>query len=105
MYGRAGGRVYLKPAARAAKEAIGWEARAQYRGDPLRGDLAITVSFFWPDRRKHDHDNAKVFYDALNGIVWEDDGQITDATVRRRYDPTNPRVELEVLQLNQPAPI
>jgi Holliday junction resolvase RusA-like endonuclease len=93
--GRNGSR-YMKPAVRAAKEAIGWEARSQYRGEPLIGPLDVDVTVYWPDRRKHDHDNMKVLWDALNGIVWQDDGQITDSHVHKRFDKGNPRVEMIV---------
>jgi Holliday junction resolvase RusA-like endonuclease len=74
----------------------GWEARSQYRGEPLIGPLDVDVTVYWPDRREHDHDNMKVLWDALNGIVWQDDGQITDSHVHKRFDKGNPRVEMIV---------
>lgn len=81
-----------------AKDAIGSEARSQYRGDPLQGPLAVTVDLYWPDRRKHDVDNIKVLLDALSGIAWEDDGQIVDLRTRKHVDKERPRVEIEVSQ-------
>lgn len=92
-------RSILSARGRSNKEAIAWEARAQYRGKALTGPLAIEVTLFWPDHRKHDWDNHKALYDALNGLLWEDDGQIKDAHVMVEYDRTNPRVEMRVWQL------
>jgi Holliday junction resolvase RusA-like endonuclease len=97
LYRSVNGRTIISERGRANKELIGWEARAQYRGKPLTGPLKIEVRFFWGDRRRHDWDNAKTFYDSLNGIVWEDDYQIFDAHVVREYDKENPRVELMII--------
>jgi len=88
--------VYLLPKVREAKDTIGWEARAQFKGAPLAGSLKVCIDLHWPDRRKHDIDNIKVLLDALSGIVWDDDGQIVDLHIRKHYDKEQPRVELEV---------
>lgn len=85
---------------RQAKDAIGWEARAQYRGDPLQGPLAVTLDLHWPNRRKHDVDNIKVLLDALSDILWNDDGQIVDLHTRKHFDKANPRVEMSVEPLS-----
>lgn len=96
-YGRGKKNVYMLDAVQAAKNDIAWQARIQYgSGKPLTGSLEVDVTVWWGDRRKHDHDNMKVLYDALNGIVWQDDGQITDSHVHKRYDKENPRVEMTV---------
>jgi len=92
-------RSILSAKGRTNKEAIAWEARAQFRGRPLTGPLAIEATFFWGDRRKHDWDNQKAFWDSLNGIVYEDDRQIKDAHIMVEYDKANPRVELRLWNL------
>ena len=86
----------MLPQVRAAKDAMGWEARAGYHGHPLEGPLKVSVDLYWGDNRKHDVDNIKALLDALTGIVWEDDGQITDLHTKKFYDPTAPRVELSI---------
>jgi Holliday junction resolvase RusA-like endonuclease len=98
LYGQHGGRRFLTPEVRLNKEAIGWDARNQYRGDPMTGPLKVAVDLFWPDKRKHDADNIKGLLDALSGIVWFDDGQIVDLHIRKFFDKENPHVDLEVLQ-------
>lgn len=93
-------RSILSERGRNNKEAIAWEARAQYRGKPLESDLAVTIDLYWPDRRKHDVDNIKTLLDSLNGIVWDDDGQIADLHTRKHYDKAKPRVEMIVTRLH-----
>lgn len=45
---------------------------------------------------KPDGDNyLKLACDALNGIVWRDDGQVVDKTVRKRFS-ADPRLEIEI---------
>lgn len=97
-------RSILSARGRSNKDAIAWEARAQYQGKPVVGPVAIEVSLFWGDRRKHDWDNAKALFDALNDILWEDDGQIKDAHVMVEYDKENPRVEMRVWPLDDKEP-
>ncbi len=87
---------FLAPKARAAKEAIGWEARSQYHGEPLQGPLAAEIRLYWPDKRRRDIDNIKALLDALTGILWEDDSQITDLHLFKAYDKERPRVEIDM---------
>ena len=96
LYRRTSRGVSLIESVRQAKDAIGCEARSQFHGEPLAGDLAVTIDLYWPDRRKHDVDNVKALLDALNGIVWEDDGLIVDLHIRKHFDKAKPRVELFV---------
>ena len=57
-----------------AVEAIAAGAR---RGK-LPPPYALEVLIWWPDRRRRDADNVlKAVGDALNGVVWEDDSQVT----------------------------
>lgn len=97
LYGFANGRRYLRPEGRDNKDAMAWEARSQYRGDPLQGPLAVTVDLFWPTRRNHDIENLKGLFDAMSGILYEDDGQICDLRIRKHFDKVSPRVEMTFL--------
>lgn len=78
------------------KDDIIREARSQFRGKPLVGALAIEVTFFLDDPRKHDWDNIKALLGALNGIIWHDGRQIKNAHITAEYDAENPRVEVRV---------
>jgi Holliday junction resolvase RusA-like endonuclease len=71
------------------------QAKAQYHGEPLTSRLEIDVTLFFGRKGKKDWDNFhKLSMDALTGIVWEDDEQIDDAHVHKRYDKENPRIEI-----------
>lgn len=89
---------YMTPEGKALKESYQWQARAQYHDRPLSCPLSITVAVYCSTRRKLDIDNAglKLLFDAMNGLVWEDDCQIEEMTVVKRFDRRNPRVELEI---------
>lgn len=59
--------------------------------------LVVAVTLFHGTRRTVDIDNyGKVLLDALTGIVWVDDSQIEEMTVRRGYDKERPRVEISI---------
>ena len=61
---------------------------------------------FYPLRpkKKPDVDNiAKVILDALNGLAWEDDKQITGLLITKEYSET-PRVIVEITEV-QEAPL
>lgn len=97
LYRAVGGRSILSAKGRAYKEEIAWEARRQYRGKPMTGELCVEVQIFWPDRRRHDIDNGlKALFDSLTGIIYEDDSQISDAHVIRFLASKTPGVEMRV---------
>jgi len=73
--------TYMTAAGKALKTAYQWEAKAQWRGAPLKDELALSVRFFFGTKRKADLDNfLKIALDSLTGIVYEDDGQIAGCT-------------------------
>lgn len=87
----------MTPAGKALKEQYQWEARSQWKGKPLQGDIEVSITLYFGTKRKADLDNFnKLSLDALTGIVWEDDSQIADMRVRRAYDKTRPRIEINV---------
>lgn len=85
---------------------------------PMEGEIYITIHFYlpipksWSKRKKQlamdkairptvtpDIDNlAKAILDGLNGIVYADDKQIVDMTLRKFYGE-EPRTEIEVEEL------
>jgi Holliday junction resolvase RusA-like endonuclease len=86
--------------ARALKEDYQWQAKSQWKKQPLDCDLSVSIKLYFGTRRKVDWDNFhKLSMDALTGIVWVDDSQIQRATVEKFYDKENPRIELTVDKL------
>jgi Holliday junction resolvase RusA-like endonuclease len=93
---------YMTPAGKALKEQYQWEARSQWKGKPLVGDIEVSITLYFGTKRKADLDNFnKLSLDALTGIVWEDDSQIAELTLKRSYDKPNPRIELVVEPLSE----
>jgi len=89
--------VYLTPEGKALKEAYQWQAKAQWKGKPLESDVHLLITLYFGTRRRADLDNFnKLSLDALTGIVYEDDVQISALHLYRGYDPKQPRIEIDV---------
>jgi Holliday junction resolvase RusA-like endonuclease len=82
---------------RAAKEAIGWEVRRKYPGvEPLSGDVMVMLHFN-TDSTSKDLDNlSKLVMDALTGIIWIDDRQVTSLCAYLARKRGKPRTVITV---------
>ena len=104
------------PAATRNEEAVIRDMAAQVMGGapPLEGPVELRVTIYlpipasWSRKRqqlaldglllpttKPDWDNAAKITAAVNGILWRDDSQVTDAHIFKRYSD-RPRVVIEV---------
>jgi Holliday junction resolvase RusA-like endonuclease len=93
--------MYMTAQGKSIKEAYQWEAKSQWRGKPIEGDVKVSVRFFSGTKRRSDLDNFnKLWADALTGIVYQDDSQIADLRLVRDYDKARPRIEIEVASAN-----
>jgi Holliday junction resolvase RusA-like endonuclease len=89
--------IYMTAEGKALKTAYQWEAKAQWRGAPLEGELALSVRFYFGTKRKADLDNFnKLWQDELSDIVYTDDSQIAELHLYRDYDKARPRIEVTV---------
>ena len=89
-------RLYVSDAALDYKSDVVKLARQQRFGHPIEGDVAIALHVY-RQRKAGDLDNyLKVLIDALKGIAYADDRQITHIHAYRFDDPKNPRVEVEI---------
>lgn len=82
--------AHARSCATVARMALGtpWPMDAWYR-------VELWVRF--PDRRRRDVDNvAKAVLDSANGVLWDDDLQVSELVVRRSVDRERPRVEVVV---------
>lgn len=94
------GRRFLTNKGKANKLRMAWEVKGQWNDVPIKGDVFVEVSLFWPDKRRHDVDNIKALLDSLSGIIYEDDSQIQHLVVRKAVDKKRPRVEIIVAPLD-----
>lgn len=84
-------------AGKALKEAYQWEAKAQWKGKPLTGDVEVSITFYFATKRRRDLDNQnKLVLDALTEIAYADDSQIVVLRLERAYDGKRPRIEVRV---------
>ena len=91
--------TYMPKEMKDLKESYQWQAKSQWKKKLLTNDdIRVRVDLHFGTKRKCDWDNFhKLSFDALTGIVWEDDSQIVEALVRKHYDKDNSRIEITVL--------
>ncbi|HEV7514517.1 MAG TPA: RusA family crossover junction endodeoxyribonuclease [Candidatus Acidoferrum sp.] len=91
--------TYMTAEGKAIKEAYQWEAKSQWKGKPLEGDIDVTITLYFGTKRRADLDNFnKLSLDALTDIAYLDDSQIAKLTIERAYDKARPRIEIAVGQ-------
>ena len=89
---------YTDPRVTAWQEAIGWKAKAE-GVQLLTGNVKVNLLFLLKDRRRRDSDNlSKAVLDALNGIAWVDDTQVTDLHILKSLSST-PGVAIEIWEV------
>ena len=95
IYKRHGNFIYLSKEGKNLKESYMWQIKSQYRGEPLMGSVKLTVELYFGDKRIRDIDNYnKLLLDACSGLLFIDDKQITELTIKKFYDKENPRIEI-----------
>jgi crossover junction endodeoxyribonuclease RusA len=90
-----GGRVIKSKEGRAYAAKAALEAKAQGAA-PQAGSLEVWVDVYRPQRRGDLDNTLKAVFDCLNGVAWEDDGQIIGIHAHRFDSKERPRVEVEV---------
>lgn len=92
------GKVFLSKIYRETKEALQWEVQSQHKGEPQEGDVTLNIMFYYGDKRKRDIDAyLKILLDAMSGIVYGDDSQVTEMHLFKEVDIANPRTVIQVL--------
>lgn len=92
--------VYMSKDGKDLKESYKSQVKKQYKGEVIKGKIQTIIRLYFGTKRKQDIDNFnKILLDSLTGIVWEDDCQIEEMIVSKFYDKSNPRIEIEVTEL------
>jgi crossover junction endodeoxyribonuclease RusA len=94
-----GGRVYTPKATKRFERMIAWAALGvRPRGWILDGRFRVEVIGYYPDDRRRDADNLlKSVLDGMNGVLYNDDSQVVEASVTKETDRLRPRTEVTVL--------
>lgn len=99
IYKRHGFTIYMSAEGKAMKEAYQWEITSQWKEKLTYRNIEIEIKLFFGDKRKRDVDNYnKLVLDAMTGIVYGDDKQITKITIEKLFDKKNPRVEVNIIK-------
>lgn len=88
-------RVYVSDEARSYKQDVCFRLIAN-RLTTATGDVALTVRLFRPQKSGDLDNRLKVLLDAMQGVVYETDKQVTEIHAYRHDDKKNPRVEVEI---------
>ena len=96
LYGQHGHIRYMTKEGKDWKELAHYEAKRQYKGELLKGDVKINKVIYYLKRPRDIQGAQKVLWDALEGVVYENDKQIADYRVVRKWDKNNPRTEISI---------
>lgn len=92
--------VYITPAGAELKKDYYYQAYQQWKRPAITTDIKLEIRLYFGNHRKNDWDNFhKLSMDSLNKLIWLDDKQIQEATVKKLYDKQNPRIELDIYPL------
>lgn len=98
-YKRGRDSFYKSTEAKDAQDAMAWEAKAQWKGRPLKGAVSLEIDLYYPDKRKDWDGGLKAISDALEGICYANDRQVEEAVIHKYCDPQSPRIEIVILSL------
>lgn len=92
------GRQILTRKYRDAKEVISWEIASQWKGELLEEEgIAVNILVYYKGKRPDIDAYEKILLDAMEGIVYTNDGLVTEKHTFRMLDEENPRVELQII--------
>ena len=89
--------IYTPPATREYEKLVGWVARCS-GCKPLNGSLAVKLHLFIRGRSGDVDNYCKSILDGLNGVAYQDDGQVVELLVRKHKvkRKEEERVEIEI---------
>lgn len=75
-----------------------WKRRNPGAELPIKGEVGYRVKVFRPQKSGDLSNRLKVLEDALQGLIFLDDKQITEIYAERFDDKFDPRVEIEIYE-------
>lgn len=96
LYRRHGHVMYMTNEGKSIKQSYIYQAKQQYKGEILTGDIEVSIKLVFTDKRRRDIDNwNKILFDSLTGVIWKDDSQIIKMTIEKVIE-TVPKIEIDV---------
>lgn len=101
------GHTYTPSKTKDAEEAIGWAFKAKYPGitadseSSFSVDIEFIISNYKNGKpRKFDLDNGvKTVLDALNGVVWGDDNQVTSVKASKNSSVERSGTQISIMRV------
>lgn len=92
------GRMILSKEYREAKQALAWEIATQWKDEILTEEgIAVNILIYYKGRRPDIDAYEKILLDAMEGLVYSNDGLIDEKHTFRIKDIENPRTVIQVL--------
>ncbi len=96
----ANNRIVVTTEARNYKQQIFYQLSRKI-DEPLRGDIAVNVTVFRPQKRGDLDNFLKIMLDALQGIIYLNDSQVVEIHAFRDDDKYNPHVRVLVYEVER----
>lgn len=105
-------RIYQPADVQAWQNKISWRAKEVAPPEPWEGPISLTIWIFWKrpkgvSQKKRWRDKSPdvdrllcPIMDAMNKIIYKDDGQVAYLNVRRLYVDEHPRIQVVVDRLD-----
>lgn len=92
--------MYVTSEGNSLKRKYQFEAKKQIGKLFFDSAIEVYIKLFFSNLYIRDWDNYhKLSMDSLNGIVWKDDSLIQKATVEKCFDKENPRIEIDIIPI------
>lgn len=92
-------RTYTPARTAAAEEEVGWAIRAAHSGPPLTGDVGVSVAFYCKSKTVDADNLLKLLLDSAQGIVFENDKQVTRIHVTMHRGHPDPHTVVQFSQV------
>jgi crossover junction endodeoxyribonuclease RusA len=92
------GHPVVSAEAKAYRDAAGMVARHQGIA-PFTGPVAVTIHLYRPQKSGDLDNRVKILLDAMKGVAFNDDDQVTELHAWLHDDKANPRAEVEIRQV------
>jgi Holliday junction resolvase RusA-like endonuclease len=93
IYGQRGRIRFMFKEAKDWKENAKETAAKEYKGQIQTGDISAKISFYLK-RARDIQGSLKLLFDALEGVIYENDSQIKNFSVVRETGKDDPRIEI-----------
>jgi len=100
-----GSGCYTQEEIKAWQNSVAWGAKQACMVNPYfeliskPKEVYVQITFYVPDRRRRDIDNlCKPVLDACNGILWDDDSQVSKSDLERNVDARRSGIEMMVIE-------